>query len=56
MGFKCPICFADFEKDKLAWEQHCVKAHNGTAQDLVCLVKKIASDEMKEVKKLIKEE
>lgn len=31
MGFRCPLCFKDFGRDKKAWEDHCKNDHGGAA-------------------------
>ena len=35
MGFKCPLCLKDFDKDKAAWFAHIEKEHRGLGKDVV---------------------
>ncbi len=35
MGFKCPICSEDFNRDQEAWKTHCADAHQGAGADVV---------------------
>jgi len=44
MGYRCPICFKDFGKDKDAWEKHCEKEHYGAGKVMVKGVVNIAED------------
>ncbi len=41
MGFKCPICFEDFQRDKKKWDQHVGEQHNGIGKDFKQLLRKI---------------
>jgi hypothetical protein len=34
MGFKCPVCFKDFGRDKEEWSTHTKTAHKGVGDDI----------------------
>jgi hypothetical protein len=34
MGFKCPVCFKDFGRDKEEWSIHTKTAHKGIGDDI----------------------
>lgn len=38
MGFRCPVCVADFGQDKSAWHEHIASKHQGAGLDILNLV------------------
>ena len=35
MGYRCPICLKDFQREKEKWEEHCKEAHGGVGNDII---------------------
>lgn len=47
MGFRCPVCVADFGQDKSAWHEHIASKHQGAGLDILNLVTGSASRQEK---------
>jgi len=50
VGFKCPVCFEDFGRDKIKWQLHIKQCFGGLAEDMVNVVKKITPKKLEEGK------
>ena len=35
MGFRCPVCLKDFDRNKKAWQRHIKKCCNGITKEFV---------------------
>jgi hypothetical protein len=44
MGFRCPICRKDFQRDEKEFKKHCEKSHMGAAKVFVDAVISIAEN------------
>jgi hypothetical protein len=51
MGFRCPICSKDFDKDKDKWNEHISVEHYGAGKDVVTNLSNICENNKKEIKK-----
>jgi len=44
MGFKCPVCLKDFEKNKDEWLYHCRTEHLGAGEDIIKFIKRVEEE------------
>lgn len=44
MGFKCPVCRMDFERNKEAWKKHVDGEHDGISKIFVDFVESKANE------------
>lgn len=47
MGYKRPICFEDFGKDKALWSLHIKEEHKGVGFDLYVVMTRMVEGEIK---------
>ena len=48
MGFKCPVCRKDFERNQEVWLKHLEHEHDGVGKDILLLYQNI-DEEKKEI-------
>ena len=47
MGFRCPYCHRDFDKDIEKWIEHCKREHAGVVIKILNLINDVKKDEKK---------